>query len=823
MKSETENGKTEQIREISGVFLFLGALFLVIALATHSAGDWAQVSYPVNAEVQNKCGKIGAGVSYWMFKQFGLTAYVIASLMGLWGVMIFLRKAIKDFWLKMAGAVLLVASSATFFGLLTPKDYEKSWLYASLRNLGAGGDFGASFAKGLSANLGSAGSYIAVAFVLIGSLLLGTDWLFYHLVVGFMKLSGAVYGQLEKGMVGAIGLVKAWKKTDREVPRTEKSPKAVAGVDDENDEDDVEEIVVPRKTAKAAKAEIVDKAPELEPEPEPEPLSPPLPPVPVIVPAQPKQEEKKQVEATEPSPAPVKAAIEPKSKEPKEKPKQETGDRPPFVLPPMDIFENVKEQAMMDTDREVSERTVQIESTLKSFDIDARVKSCQPGPVLTTYEIELSPGVSVHRINAMGDDLAIALKVPTVSIVSPLQGGRSGVGIEVPNAYKGVVRMRSLVSDLKNNAAKMKLPLLIGRDAAGGPIACDLAEMPHMLVAGTTGSGKSVCLAAIILSLLHFKRPDEVKLLLIDPKMVELSVFKDVPHLFCPVVTEMKKAPMVLEWITRQMDERYQLLSRFGVKKIETYNELGEKRIREKLAEDGEDLVDTPVKLPYIVVVVDELADMMMVASKDVEHSITRIAQKSRAVGIHLVIATQRPSVDVITGLIKSNIPSRLSFKVAAKVDSRTILDKAGAERLLGKGDMLIQFPGAMELLRAQCVFITESEIHKTVEYLQTQGAPEFNDELTTISSEEDLPPLGEDELYEQAAQIVVESHRGSVSLLQRRLGVGYGRAARLIDMMARDGVVGPFEGSKARQVIVSLEEWEARKGVRPQPVESQE
>jgi S-DNA-T family DNA segregation ATPase FtsK/SpoIIIE len=271
------------------------------------------------------------------------------------------------------------------------------------------------------------------------------------------------------------------------------------------------------------------------------------------------------------------------------------------------------------------------------------------------------------------------------------------------------------------------------------------------------------------------------------------------------------------------MDERYQLLSRFGVKKIETYNELGEKRIREKLAEDGEDLVDTPVKLPYIVVVVDELADMMMVASKDVEHSITRIAQKSRAVGIHLVIATQRPSVDVITGLIKSNIPSRLSFKVAAKVDSRTILDKAGAERLLGKGDMLIQFPGAMELLRAQCVFITESEIHKTVEYLQTQGAPEFNDELTTISSEEDLPPLGEDELYEQAAQIVVESHRGSVSLLQRRLGVGYGRAARLIDMMARDGVVGPFEGSKARQVIVSLEEWEARKGVRPQPVESQE
>jgi S-DNA-T family DNA segregation ATPase FtsK/SpoIIIE len=823
MKSETENGKTEKIREISGVFLFLGALFLVIALATHSAGDWAQVSYPVNAEVQNKCGKIGAGVSYWMFKQFGLTAYVIASLMGLWGVMIFLRKAIKDFWLKMAGAVLLVASSATFFGLLTPKDYEKSWLYASLRNLGAGGDFGASFAKGLSANLGSAGSYIAVAFVLIGSLLLGTDWLFYHLVVGFMKLSGAVYGQLEKGMVGAIGLVKAWKKTDREVPRTEKSPKAVAGVDDENDEDDVEEIVVPRKTAKAAKAEIVDKAPELEPEPEPEPLSPPLPPVPVIVPAQPKQEEKKQVEATEPSPAPVKAAIEPKSKEPKEKPKQETGDRPPFVLPPMDIFENVKEQAMMDTDREVSERTVQIESTLKSFDIDARVKSCQPGPVLTTYEIELSPGVSVHRINAMGDDLAIALKVPTVSIVSPLQGGRSGVGIEVPNAYKGVVRMRSLVSDLKNNAAKMKLPLLIGRDAAGGPIACDLAEMPHMLVAGTTGSGKSVCLAAIILSLLHFKRPDEVKLLLIDPKMVELSVFKDVPHLFCPVVTEMKKAPMVLEWITRQMDERYQLLSRFGVKKIETYNELGEKRIREKLAEDGEDLVDTPVKLPYIVVVVDELADMMMVASKDVEHSITRIAQKSRAVGIHLVIATQRPSVDVITGLIKSNIPSRLSFKVAAKVDSRTILDKAGAERLLGKGDMLIQFPGAMELLRAQCVFITESEIHKTVEYLQTQGAPEFNDELTTISSEEDLPPLGEDELYEQAAQIVVESHRGSVSLLQRRLGVGYGRAARLIDMMARDGVVGPFEGSKARQVIVSLEEWEARKGVRPQPVESQE
>ncbi|MCK5579429.1 MAG: DUF87 domain-containing protein, partial [Planctomycetes bacterium] len=340
----------------------------------------------------------------------------------------------------------------------------------------------------------------------------------------------------------------------------------------------------------------------------------------------------------------------------------------------------------------------------------------------------------------------------------------------------------------------------------------DLRSMPHLLIAGTTGAGKSVCVASIILSLLMNRKPDEMKLLLIDPKMVELSVFKDIPHLISPVVTDMRRAPAVLEWLVRTMEERYELFLRVGVKKIETYNQLGESKIRDRLIEDGEIPGDVPTRLPYIVVMIDELADLMMAASDNVETAITRLAQKSRAVGLHLVMATQRPSVDVITGLIKSNMPTRVSFKVASKVDSRTILDRNGAEKLLGKGDMLMLMPPATELHRALCTFIGDSEAKKVVDFLKKQGEPQFDRELVAIETNNDFEDMGKDELFDEAAQIVVETQRGSVSLLQRRLEIGYTRAARLVDMMAKIGVVGEYKGSKAREVMMTPEEWAGRK-----------
>ena len=303
-----------------------------------------------------------------------------------------------------------------------------------------------------------------------------------------------------------------------------------------------------------------------------------------------------------------------------------------------------------------------------------------------------------------------------------------------------------------------------------------------------------------------------MKLLLIDPKMVELSAFKDIPHLISPVVTDMKRAPLILQWLVRTMDERYELFLRVGVKKITSYNQLTPDKIKERLSEEGEDPVDVPAKLPYIVVVIDELADLMMAASDDVEKAITRLAQKSRAVGIHLILATQRPSVDVITGLIKSNMPARIAFKVASKVDSRTILDRNGAERLLGKGDMLILPPSSTDLIRAQCTFVSDKEIHNVVDFLKKQGAPVYDTELLELESKRDFENLDDDELFEDAVRVVLETQRGSVSLIQRRLNIGYSRAARLIEMMAKVGIVGAYKNSKAREVIMNLADWENAK-----------
>jgi S-DNA-T family DNA segregation ATPase FtsK/SpoIIIE len=428
------------------------------------------------------------------------------------------------------------------------------------------------------------------------------------------------------------------------------------------------------------------------------------------------------------------------------------------------------------------------------------------------YELDLAPGTKVGKISNLSDDIAIALKAPSIRVVAPIPG-KSTIGIEVPNTHRKPVQMREMYETASKEIHKRTIPLLLGKDIAGYPLISDLAAMPHLLVAGTTGSGKSVCLNSIILSILLFQRPEELKLILIDPKMVEFSAFKDIPHLIAPVVTDMKKAAAVLEWAVAKMDERYALLARAGVRDLAGYNKLSDSEKQKRLDPEGDTgLGDTPLYMPCIVIVVDELADLMMVASKEVEASIIRISQKSRAVGIHLVVATQRPSVDVITGLIKSNLPSRISFHVFSKVDSRTILDQNGAEKLLGKGDMLFLPPGTSKLSRVQGVYVSDDEINRVVDYLKQISRPEFSPELKvwqgSIKENNDV----KDELYEEAVRIILETQRGSVSLLQRRLEIGYSRAARLIDLMAEDGIVGEYKGSQAREVFATLDEWESQK-----------
>ena len=479
-----------------------------------------------------------------------------------------------------------------------------------------------------------------------------------------------------------------------------------------------------------------------------------------------------------------------------------------YILPPADLLDTPSRPRGREL--ESRQKVQQLEKALQNFKIGAEVVDIQRGPTVTMYEIALAPGVKVNKVINLSDDLAIAMRAQSVRIVAPIPG-KSTVGIEIPNHVKEAVRLRDLMGSESVQEGNWVLPLFLGKDVSGQPIIGDLTQMPHLLIAGATGSGKSVCINSLIASILMSQTPEDVRLVLIDPKMVELSAFEEIPHLLSPVVTDMKKAPGVLEWAVKKMDERYDILATVGVRHIKQFNELGEKKIEKRLAFRGAFEDNFPHHLPYIVVIVDEYADLMMVASKDIEKSITRLAQKSRAVGIHVVLATQRPSVDVITGLIKSNMTTRIAFMVTSKVDSRTILDRNGADLLVGEGDMLYLPPSKSDLIRCQGTYVSDDEIHKIVNFIRAQDNPDYEADLEAFddldSDAEDFAQR--DALYEQAVRIVLQDQRGSVSLLQRKLEIGYTRAARLVDFMAKDGIVGGYKGSKAREVIMTLEEWE--------------
>jgi S-DNA-T family DNA segregation ATPase FtsK/SpoIIIE len=461
----------------------------------------------------------------------------------------------------------------------------------------------------------------------------------------------------------------------------------------------------------------------------------------------------------------------------------------------------------------VRDQAVHLESAMQQYRIEGEVVGIDSGPVITLYEVRLAPGTKVAALNAIASDLARALRAHNIRIV-PNMAGKDTVGVEVPNLVKEKVRLKELMTANPDMVQKMNLPMFLGKDASGNPLIADLSTMPHMLIAGTTGSGKSVCMNSIIMSFLYTKKPNELKLVLVDPKMVEMSMFKDIPHLMCPVVTEMSKAAAILEWAVTKMDERYELLAEAGVRDVAGYNGLTWDELKDRFQPaTEEEEARIPKKLPFLVFVIDELADLMM-TNKEVESFIVRIAQKARAVGMHLILATQRPQANVVTGLIKSNMPCRVSFKVASGMDSRIVLDQKGAELLLGQGDMLFLSPRTSKLIRAQGTLVDDAEIRKGVRFLTTIAQQNFEPQLVQIKSpgavsEED----GErDPLFDDAVRVVLETQRGSVSLLQRRLTIGYSRSSRLIEQMAQAGLLGEYKGSQAREVTVTLEEWEAIK-----------
>lgn len=456
----------------------------------------------------------------------------------------------------------------------------------------------------------------------------------------------------------------------------------------------------------------------------------------------------------------------------------------PYVLPSLHMLSRPKAQSSGKGVDHTSNATKLVQ-TLKSFGVSATVSEVHRGPAVTRYEVQPATGVKVSRIVSLTDDLALALAAKDIRIEAPIPG-KSAIGIEVPNSEVAVVTLREVLESSPYQDAPGKLTVVLGRDISGEPIVADLTRMPHLLVAGATGSGKSVCINGLIMSILFKAKPEEVKLMMIDPKMVELNVYNGIPHLLAPVVTDPKRASVALKKVVAEMERRYNLFAKTGSRNIEMYNA---------------NTTDAP--LPYIVVIVDELADLMMVAPGEVEDAICRLAQMARASGIHLIIATQRPSVDVITGVIKANIPSRIAFGVSSMADSRTILDMGGAEKLLGRGDMLFLPMGASKPVRVQGAFVSDKEVEDVVHFVKEQQEARYNEEMIPGEVQDEQQAVVDDDLYDQAVQIVAEAQTASASLLQRRLRVGYTRAARLIDMMEANGIVGPYEGSKPREVRI--------------------
>ncbi|MHB8771956.1 MAG: DNA translocase FtsK [Syntrophales bacterium] len=500
-----------------------------------------------------------------------------------------------------------------------------------------------------------------------------------------------------------------------------------------------------------------------------------------------------------------------------------------FKLPPLTLLDRVERKETRIKRENLIANSRTLEKKLSDFGVEGKVVEVKPGPVITMYELEPAPGVKINKITNLSDDLALALRAPSIRIIAPIPG-TGAIGIEIPNQEREPVRLRDCLDHAAFRETSCRLPIALGEDIVGAPVITDLIRMPHLLIAGTTGSGKSVSLNAMICSVLFKAPPDEVKFLMIDPKRLELSGYEGIPHLLHPVVVDPKKASLVLRWAVEEMERRYRIIGAVGVKSIEAYNRSrdGQPAVPERTAatEAGpedlagpsaaepeenaaaapspEEIGPLPDRLPYIVIVIDELADLMMVAQRNVEESLTRLAQMARAAGIHLILATQRPSVDVITGIIKANFPTRISFQVSSKVDSRTILDQLGAEKLLGAGDMLFVPPGISRLVRIHGAYVSDTEIDRIVEFVKKQGQPAYDESITEFEpdSAEEKPDEDFDEKYDQAVELVTDLGQASISLVQRYMKIGYNRAARLIERMEAEGIVGPSDGAKPRKVL---------------------
>ena len=789
-------------RDLKKDLLALGllalAVFLVAALLSYDPGDPpSKLVYPEHADILNVCGRSGAFVSRYLFSALGLGAYYLVFSLGVLDAMLLARRPLTQPITRLCGWLISLAGLTTFVAMAIPQ-------FSPGPVIGSGGYLGAAGRGLLEMNFATVGAYILTFSLVLGGLMLSTDYLLVHIVAFVVGRPAQGIGQ---GMlhVGAAAAKRLRRKSDLDAYELDE--------DEAHGGAKILSVRVKGRLNEETKADATaDAALVQSGKKDSQPAGNALP----------SQPEPAVAESTGGGLASLLRIRKPKTPKSNEElqlnePSQNPAD---YELPSIELLLPSETFNFDEQEKEVRRRAKILEQTFKDFGFNIRVVEIQTGPVIAQFEVELEAGLRLSKITGLADDLAIALRVPSVRIVAPIPG-KNTVGIEVPNTTRQIVRLREVIEEANGKVQKMRIPVYLGKDVSGTPMVVDLSTLPHLLIAGRTGTGKSVCLNSIITSMIMTRRPDEVRMLMIDPKMVELSPYKNLPHLMHPVVTDMKKAEAILAWAVEKMDERYHLLARAGVRHLSGYNQLGEEELMERIRPENDDeRRQIPTHMPYIVIVADELADLMMTSAKEVETHIIRLAQKSRAVGIHLVLATQKPTVDVITGLIKSNLPARICFQVASRTDSRVVLDEMGADKLLGNGDMLFLWPGTSTLLRGQGTYLSDDEINGVIAAVATTE-PQFVEELVqlkTTTTEGDGQSgvkkfADRDELYEAAIDIVVREGRGSVSLLQRALGIGYGRAARLIDFMAEDGLVGQYNGSQAREVIISLEQWAEMSG----------
>ncbi|MCE5185957.1 MAG: DNA translocase FtsK [Planctomycetaceae bacterium] len=790
--------KHGQLYRIAFEFIGLCAcIFLTVSVLSFNMGD-APSGYvwPHNQPVQNLCGRAGAFCAYYSLYYFGpgvLLAWVsfgTALLIHLSG------KPVTQPLLRLIGLALTVATISTAWNLLWPTQTMALYRTGAFP-MGNGGILGAAAASYLNTQMALLGTWLVVVCCwTVGALLLADSVVFASVRwfgMGVLKTFGMAEPAWNAAREHSVVLGDIWKRlSEKQKSAAKDFTEAVRNYTKQLHQNPLEQAQTGIETeTSVATIEPESTADALEAAQESS-LEQTL-------------ENRHEAAQSESKPIIHKAKPAPKPKETA----TESESCDAYQLPPMDFLKEPEAGFSAIQTKMVEHKAQDLEALLEEFGVNAKVVNAEPGPAITMYELELAAGVKVNQISNLANDMARALSSGMVRVVAPL-AGKHTIGIEVPNSQRETVRLKELL--LKGEAARMQIPLYLGKSSSGEVLVSDLAAMPHLLIAGTTGSGKSVCINSIITSVMLTRRPDEVKLILIDPKMVEMAMFESIPHLMCPTVTEMRRAEQILEWATTKMDERYELLAEAQVRNLASYNLLTQEELIERFKPSTpEEEAMIPKKMPHIVIIIDELADLMMTSAKEIEAYIVRIAQKSRAVGIHLVLATQRPQATVVTGLIKSNMPSRIAFRVAARMDSRIILDQNGAETLLGQGDMLFLKPGTSELMRAQGAYLDDEEIRGVVKYLKGVAQQQFSPELMQLNTV-DLSGMKQDDMFDEAVKVVLESQRGSVSLLQRRLSIGYARASRIIEMMAASGILGEYKGSQAREVVMTLEEYEAMK-----------